>query len=305
MDNDTGAVILAVILAAAVFLLAVFKLAEFFGWYSQEKRYILTEIRRAGNKNEYLYWRRELSYLYLCLIPFVNKRNVPNVYRFFFRRPKHVKEKQTDVIMHILAPSVIGIAVCAVCLCTASWAWFTASISAGTTAIKTPEKYQLAVSVTDGNNQTAAVASGEYQLLKGTYTVRLSAVGTAGAAGYCKVEAGGKTYYTAQIAAGSEFCFKITANSTVLVNITPGWGSRVRNTDGTEITQSDKIAQNDEINVSGTGVFSEQAHNEEEQSAESGETEAPEPRENASDTAAEKENTEKTEATTESFAGER
>lgn len=40
------------------------------------------------------------------------------------------KEKHSDNIVHILAPSVLGLCICAVCLCGMSWAWFTASTAA-------------------------------------------------------------------------------------------------------------------------------------------------------------------------------
>lgn len=78
-------------------------------------------VNRAADYNEYRYWRRELRCLYLCLIPFVTERNVMKIYRIFFHKPKHAeKRNRNDSIMSVLAMSVIGIAVCAVCLCGAS-----------------------------------------------------------------------------------------------------------------------------------------------------------------------------------------
>ena len=80
MDNDSGALILLIVLVVSAFLLIVLKLAQFVNHFSREKQYLLTEMHRAADYNEYCYWRRELRCLYLCLIPFVTERNVMKVY---------------------------------------------------------------------------------------------------------------------------------------------------------------------------------------------------------------------------------
>ena len=72
MDNDSGALILLIVLIASAFLLIVLKLAQFVNHFSREKQHLLTEMHRAADYNEYRYWRRKLCCLYLRLIPFVN-----------------------------------------------------------------------------------------------------------------------------------------------------------------------------------------------------------------------------------------
>ena len=136
MDNDSGALILLIVLIVSAFLLIVIKLAQFVNHFSHEKQYLLTEMHRAADYNEYRYWRRELRCHYLCLIPFVNERNVMGLYHRLYHRPRHAEKKRSDGLSHLLAPSVIGACICAVCLCGASWAWFTASSSAGTAKIQ-------------------------------------------------------------------------------------------------------------------------------------------------------------------------
>ena len=137
MDNDSGALILLIVLIVSAFLLIVLKLAQFSNHFSREKQYLLTEMHRAADYNEYRYWRRELRCLYLCLIPFVTERNVMKVYPAFFHRAKHAtKEKRSDGLMHILAPSMLAICICAICLCGASWAWFTASSGVGAAKVQ-------------------------------------------------------------------------------------------------------------------------------------------------------------------------
>ena len=153
MDNDSGALILLIVLIISAFLLIVIKLAQFVDHFRREKRYLLTEMNRAADYNEYRYWRRELRCLYLCLIPFVTERNVMKVYPVFFHRAKHAtKEKRSDGLMHFLAPSMLAICICAICLCGASWGWFTTSTSTGTTQIQS-SSYKLLYKV--GEDTTA------------------------------------------------------------------------------------------------------------------------------------------------------
>lgn len=59
MDNDSGALILLIVLIVSAFLLIVLKLAQFVNHFSREKQYLLTEMHRAADYNEYRYWRRE------------------------------------------------------------------------------------------------------------------------------------------------------------------------------------------------------------------------------------------------------
>ena len=228
MDNDSGALILLIVLIISAFLLIVLKLAQFVNHFSREKQYLLTEINRAADYNEYRYWRRELRCLYLCLIPFVTERNVMKVYPVFFHRAKHAaKEKRSDGLMHILAPSMLAICICAICLCGVSWAWFTASTSTGTTQIQS-SSYKLSYQV---NEDTAATelteADNTYTLTADTAVITLKATGTAGATGYCSIKIGDETYCTEQIFVNdtSEFTFTVSAAADTTITLTPKWGT--------------------------------------------------------------------------------
>ena len=189
MDNDSGALILLIVLIVSAFLLIVLKLAQFADHFSREKQYLLTEMHRAADYNEYRYWRRELRCLYLCLIPFVTERNVMKVYPVFFHRAKHAtKEKRSDGLMHILAPSMLAICICAICLCGVSWAWFTASTSTGTTQIQS-SSYKLLYQVDEDATATELAEAGTaYTLTSDTTVITLKANGTAGATGYCSIK---------------------------------------------------------------------------------------------------------------------
>ena len=228
MDNDSGALILLIVLVVSAFLLIVLKLAQFSNYFSREKQYLLTEMHRAADYNEYCYWRRELRCLYLCLIPFVTERNVMRVYPVFFHRAKHTtKEKRSDGLVHILAPSMLAICICAICLCGASWAWFTASTSTGTTQIQS-SSYKLLYQVGEDATPTELAEAGTaYTLTSDTTVITLKAAGTAGATGYCSITVGSETYYTEQISVNgtSEFTFTVNAAAGTEITLTPKWGS--------------------------------------------------------------------------------
>ena len=226
MDNDSGALILLIVLIVSAFLLIVLKLAQFVNHFSRKKQYLLTEMSRAADYNEYCYWRRELRCLYLCLIPFVTERNVMRVYPVFFYRAKHAaKEKRSDGLMHILAPSMLAICICAICLCGVSWAWFTASTSTGTTAIQS-SSYKLSYQI---GSDTAELAEVKTVTIpeSGSCKITLSATGTAGATGYCGIKIGDETYYTEQIFVNdtSEFTFTVNAAADTEITLTPKWGT--------------------------------------------------------------------------------
>ncbi len=226
MDNDSGALILLIVLIISAFLLIVLKLAQFVNHFSREKQYLLTEINRAADYNEYRYWRRELRCLYLCLIPFVTERNVMQVYPVFFHRAKHAaKEKRSDGLMHILAPSMLAICICAICLCGASWAWFTASTSTGTTAIQS-SSYKLSYQIGSDTAELAETGTA-YTLTSDTTVITLKATGTAGAKGYCSIKIGDETYCTEQIFVNdtSEFTFTVSAAADTTITLTPKWGT--------------------------------------------------------------------------------
>ena len=233
MDNNSGALILLIVLIVSAFMLILIRLAKFVNDFGREKQYLLNEMRHAADYNEYRYWRRELRCLYLCLIPFVTERNVMRVYPVFFHRAKHAtKEKRSDGLMHILAPSMLAICICAICLCGASWAWFTASTSTGTTQIQS-SSYKLLYQVGEDATPTElaevkTVTVPESSIPESSSCkITLSATGTAGATGYCSITVGSETYYTEQISVNgtSEFTFTVNAAAGTNIILTPKWGT--------------------------------------------------------------------------------
>ena len=223
-------VLISVVTVFVLIALITVRLIVFFMHFNIDTRYIVSEMQRAYDDSEYRYWRRELRCHYLCLIPFVNKKNVMRLYRYIYHKPKHQKQnKRCDGLYHMLAPSLISVVLCAVCLCGVSWAWFSASKtgivadiqSATYTATVAAKKDNIAgdyVITEDEASKIPIISGSEYQ-------ITLKASGTA-RNGYCKIEFvdSGTVYYTAPIVVGGTFSFTVNASQSDTLKITPQWG---------------------------------------------------------------------------------
>ena len=228
MGNKSGALILLIMLIVSAFVILMVKLAAYIRHFNGETRRIIMKMQRAADEKEYCYWHKMLRCHYLCLIPFVNERNVSGAYSFFFHQPKRAeKETRIDGVFHILAPSLAAFCLCAVCLCGVSWAWFTASTSTGTTAIQS-SSYKLLYQVGEDATATELAEAGTaYTLTANACVIKLKATGTAGATGYCSITVGSETYYTEQISVNgtSEFTFTVNAAAGTNIILTPKWGT--------------------------------------------------------------------------------
>ena len=152
------------------------------------------------------------------------------------------KEKHSDNIVHILAPSVLGLCICAVCLCGMSWAWFTASTAASATTIRSAtlriEKVKLddRELTSDGNGRYTITQ----KLTKGSYTLSFKATENSTATkGFCKIsikigDSAETSYDTGDIADKNTHTVTITVNNNSNENITitvePIWGQNMKPT---------------------------------------------------------------------------
>ena len=249
MGNKSGALILLIMLIVSAFVILMVKLAAYIRHFNGETRRIIMKMQRAADEKEYCYWHKMLRCHYLCLIPFVNERNVSGAYSFFFHQPKRAeKETRIDGVFHILAPSLAAFCLCAVCLCGASWAWFTASSGIGAAKVQAATYAVKIERETDPDDWQES----EYQIsLVGgkTYKLRITPNGTA-TNGYCTVKIGDKTYQTNQIPKGSslEFSVKVQANKDAILSITPHWGTGP-DTDTKKISSGAKIDENGTVQV--------------------------------------------------------
>lgn len=164
------------------------------------------------------------------------------------------KEKHSDNIVHILAPSVLGLCICAVCLCGMSWAWFTASTAASATTIRSATLQIEDVKL--DNELLTNSENGSYTitkaLTKGSYTLSFKATENSTATkGFCKIsikigDSAETPYYTEDIADKTAHTVTITVNNisneNVTITVEPIWGSL-----------PEGIKPNGSISIQGTG----------------------------------------------------
>lgn len=164
------------------------------------------------------------------------------------------KEKHSDNIVHILAPSVLGLCICAVCLCGMSWAWFTASTAASATTIRSATLQIEDVKL--GNKKLTSDGKGRYtitQKLTGdSYALSFKATDSSTATkGFCKIsikigDSAETSYYTEDIADKIAHAVTITVNNIskedVTITVEPIWGSL-----------PEGIKPNGSISIQGTG----------------------------------------------------
>ena len=226
--ND-GLFIIALVAAVAVLVLLIAKLASFWRAFADDARYICHEMDCAGSYKEYRRWRGELRCHYLCLIPFVNEKNVMRVYRLFFHRGDHSKnQERKDSIVPLLMPSILGICICFVCICGMTWAWYSASVQTSPQKM-TAAYYEVTVDsvmdAADGN--VAPSADGSYSLNESvSYTVKLKASGSVKeCGGYCLIECGNTKYYTQTFKPEESITIIFIPETTGTYTFTGVWGS--------------------------------------------------------------------------------
>lgn len=150
------------------------------------------------------------------------------------------KEKHSDNIVHILAPSVLGLCICAVCLCGMSWAWFTASTAASATTIRSATLQIEDVKL--GDTELTSDGKGRYtitqKLTGGSYALSFKATKNSTATkGFCKIsikigDSAETSYDTEDIADKIAHTVTITVNNIskegVTITVEPIWGQNMK-----------------------------------------------------------------------------
>lgn len=214
------------------FALLIIKLAAYFVHFREMLCYIKRQIKHAGDDAARVrLWQKRLRCHYLCLIPFVCASNAETVYNALYGngtryRPKAAESSGSCGIIHLLAPSVMGIFACLICLCSISWAQFTASLQSSASTIKTPD-YSISVTVTDNSDSKELTGTDHvYSLIQGhSYTVSLISSGTRKATGYCIIQLNESALYTKQLASGDEMTVTILADTDCSLSLIPKWGT--------------------------------------------------------------------------------
>lgn len=194
--------------------------------FVDEIRYINWQLSGRLDDGERRYWRRMRCCCVLRLIPFVTRRNVDKVYGRLCHKSRHGhRPAPTGGVWGVLLPSVLGIALCAVCLCGTSWAWFTANTSGDVSAVQAAS---FEVTLTLGDNATPQTPTdGVYTISLRTdesVTLHIMTDGTA-TTWYGKLEFGGRAYYTPQIEVGGTYTLTVTAEENGTLTVSPRWGT--------------------------------------------------------------------------------
>lgn len=142
--------------------------------------------------------------------------------------------KLTDkAFSRLMMTSVLGILLCITCLCSATWAWFNADVSADQNTLQSG-RFGLEVSILDPSSASVAVVSRSNGSSvctlgdAGLYTVTLKMTeDTTVSKGFCAIETDGERYRTASILVGETNPFTFTfeakkANMTLI--FAPAWG---------------------------------------------------------------------------------
>lgn len=235
MGNGADLITFGIALVVFAITLIVAKLGRSFMRYNDKTRAIAANMRHAKDQQEYLYWRRELLWHYLHLIPCMTKTGMNKLCAMFRKGKHHDDTRRSDGLAHILAPSVAGLCICALTLCGVSYAWFTATVSSGAGTIQAAQ-YGVNVTITEAENPGATVTVNKNaqnvtaDLAQGkAYKVTLEATGTA-SKGYCSVilediDKNKSPHYTKQLLPRESMTFTIIADKAYTLTITPQWGT--------------------------------------------------------------------------------
>ncbi len=220
MEKESIIVIGVIAVTTVLICLLCIKLNEFLDRFNRKTKSIVFGLEHAKNTEEYNLWHKKLRCHYLTLIPFVNENSARKICPKMFKKEK----SKTAGFFHVVAPSIAGICICAVCLCGMSWAWFSASRNTGVMPIKSAYM-DFTVEVKNGDNTVEKNDTGGYALQAGeTYSVTLTVSGTA-STGFADIVFEGKTYYTPQLKNGDAFAFMLKPSENGKLVINGQWGT--------------------------------------------------------------------------------
>lgn len=155
-----------------------------------------------------------------------------------FYTAKHSKPSD-ETILQMIAPSIMGIALCMVCLAGTSWAWFTSTVQTSPQTIEAAN-FNISVAVTDADDQP--VDPGQPLQAEKAYEVTLTATGTVPSGGHCIVtnDTGAAPLYTATLLPGKTLTFTLIPETEAAYTFTAVWGEY---SGGADITNNCVIGQ--------------------------------------------------------------
>lgn len=136
---------------------------------------------------------------------------------FYTGKREHPQEEKPASLTALLMPSLLGVAICLVCLCSLTWAWFTATQNSGVQPIQS-----ATATVTASLNDTALGELPIEEGMTGTGTLTLHMEGSAQYA-YVLIKVGGTECRTGYLSANKDYTITVNESGATL---TLCWGKQ-------------------------------------------------------------------------------
>lgn len=136
---------------------------------------------------------------------------------FYTGKREHPQEEKPASLTALLMPSLLGVAICLVCLCSLTWAWFTATQNSGVQPIQS-----ATATVTASLNGTVLGELPIEEGMTGTGTLTLHMEGSAQYA-YVLIKVGGTECRTGYLSANKDYTITVNESGATL---TLCWGKQ-------------------------------------------------------------------------------
>ena len=150
---------------------------------------------------------------------------------FYAGKREHPQEEKPASLTALLMPSLLGVAICLVCLCSLTWAWFTATQNSGVQPIQS-----ATATVTASLNGTVLGELPIEEGMTGTGTLTLHMDGSAQYA-YVLIKVGGTKCRTGYLSANKDYTITVNESGAAL---TLCWGKQ-DNQSGTAVENGGSI----------------------------------------------------------------
>ncbi len=130
---------------------------------------------------------------------------------FYTGKREHPQEEKPASLTALLMPSLLGVAICLVCLCSLTWAWFTATQNSGVQPIQS-----ATATVTASLNDTALGELPIEEGMTGTGTLTLHMDGSAQYA-YVLIKVGGTECRTGYLSANKDYTITVNESGATLI----------------------------------------------------------------------------------------
>lgn len=227
---DFGVFLIVLLVLLLIVLPFAGKLLVFFSMHAPRLRQLRADFSNASDEDTRRRLQREIRREYLCLLPFVTKRNLNPIYHKLYDRPLPQKK---DTALRVFTTPLLAILICLTCLSGLTFAWFTANTAQPTQSIHTAF-FALSATVqyqNAGMTETLTPSAGKFALTaETTYTISLSTTGSTASRGYgvlTLTAAGGSSsmLYTQTIAQDATFSFTYVPDQDYTLQVEGNWGA--------------------------------------------------------------------------------